>query len=374
MRKKLELIRDMSFLKSLFNTKEQLIKSYSDFWNWFLKNENKFHNVLKNQGDIKRVFFDKLAPKLNELKDGFWYLAGMYDDNTSELVITPDGTIKNIAFVEELVQAAPKMTNWKFTALKPALDLENVRIDMAGYTFDSENLSFYSIDHKNYPDEIEIVIVHNDYNEQDESTIINGTYIFLDNYLGELNSITTIDNLKVISQKHAEKELIPISKLKDFLIWREKEFIEKYKGFRHNTDNDNYSSLEATLENGLPLLAIVNTDLLNWDSKASHPWISVIEIKYDGKNNNGMPNEKEYQLLNEIEDKIMTELKDSDGYLNIGRQTADSVREIYLAGVDFRLPSKVLHKIDMEYQNQFKIGYDIYKDKYWQSFNRFMTN
>ncbi|WP_074407382.1 DUF695 domain-containing protein [Aquimarina megaterium] len=364
----------MSFLKSLFNTKEQQINSYSDFWDWFLENEKKFHNVLKKQGDIKSVFFDKLAPKLNALKDGFWYLAGMYDENISELVITPDGSIKNIAFVEELVQAAPKMTNWKFTALKPAIDIENVRIDMAGYTFDSENLSFYSIDHKNYPDEIEIVIVHNNYNEQDESTIINGTYIFLDNYLGELNSVTTIDNLKVISKNEAEKELVPISKLKDFLIWREKEFIEKYKGLRHNTNNDNYSSLEATLENGLPLLAIVNSDLLNWDRKASHPWIAVIEIKYEGKNNNGMPNEKEYQLLNEIEDKIMTELKDSDGYLNIGRQTADSVREIYLACIDFRLPSKVLHKIDKEYQNQLKIEFDIYKDKYWQSFSRFMTN
>nr|WP_299245396.1 DUF695 domain-containing protein [uncultured Aquimarina sp.] len=363
----------MSFFKSLFNTKEQPINSYSDFWNWFLENEKKFHDVLKKQGDIKRIFFDKLAPKLDELKDGFWYLAGMYDDNTSELVITPDGVIKNIIFVEELVQAAPKITNWKFTALKPAIEIENVRIDMANYTFDSENLSFYSIDHKNYPDEIDIVIVHNDYNEQDKSTMLNGTYIFLDNYLGELNSVTAIDNLTLISKKDATKELIPISKLKSFLIWREKEFIEKYQGLRHNTDNDNYSSLEATLENGLPLLAIVNSDLLDWDSKASHPWIAIIEIKYDGKNNNGMPNDTSYQLLNEIEDKIIIELKDSDGYLNIGRQTADSVREIYFACVDFRKPSKVLHKIKREYLNNIELDFNIYKDKYWQSFNRFIT-
>lgn len=364
----------MSFLKSLFNTKKQPINSYADFWNWFEQNEQKFHKVLKNQGNINKVFFDKLAPKLNELKDGFWYLAGMYDENTSELVITPDGAIKNIVFVEELIQKAPKITNWKFTALKPALDIENVRIDMAGYTFDSENLSFYSIDHKNYPDEIDIVIVHNEYNKQNESTIVNGTYIFLDNYLGELNSVTTIDNLKVISKNQAEKELIPISKLKDFLIWREKEFVEKYKGLRHNTDDDNYSSLEATLENGLPLLAIVNSDLLNWDSKASHPWISVMEIKYDGGNNNGMPNDSDYQLLNEIEEKIMLELKDSDGYLNIGRQTADSIREVYFASIDFRKPSKVLHNIKNEYENRIEIDFDVYKDKYWQSFNRFITN
>ncbi|TPN81689.1 DUF695 domain-containing protein [Aquimarina algicola] len=364
----------MSFFKSLFKKKEQPIQSYSDFWNWFEQHEKKFHDVIKKQGDVKSDFFDKLAPKLNELKEGFWYLAGMYNENTPELVITPDGVINNIVFVEELVQAAPKIGNWRFTALKPALDIKNVSINMGGYTFDSENLSFYSIDHKNYPDEIDIVIVHNEYNEKDKSTIINGTYIFLDNYLGELNSVTTIDNMVVVSKDQADKELIPISKLKDFLIWREKEFVEKYKGLRHNTDNDSYSSLEGTLENGFPLLAIVNSDVLDWDCKASHPWILTIEIKYDGENNNGMPDKTTYQLLNQIEDEITIELKDSDGYLNIGRQTADSIREIYFACVDFRKPSKVLYNIQKKYQDQIDLKYDIYKDKYWQSFNRFIAN
>ena len=39
--------------------------------------------------------------------------------------------------------------------------------------------------------------------------------------------------------------------------------------------------------------------------------------------------------------KIVEELKDFEGYLNIGRQTADSVREIYFACKEFRKPSKV---------------------------------
>ena len=113
---------------------------------------------------------------------------------------------------------------------------------------------------------------------------------------------------------------------------------------------------------------------MHWDSKASHPWISTMEIKYDGKNNNGMPNDTTYEFLDEIEEKIMAELKDADGYLNVGRQTADSVREIYFACIDFRKPSKVLHKIKKEYQGKIELGFDIYKDKYWQSFNRFMQN
>lgn len=362
----------MSFLKSIFKTKEEPINSYSDFWNWFQQNENKFYKVLKEQGNINKVFFDKLAPKLDELKDGFWFLAGMYDDNTAELILTADGVIKNIVYVEELTQSAPIIDNWKITALKQPLDLNEFGIEMDGYKFDESKMNFFATDHRQMPDKIDITITHVDYSEKNSAEITNGIYLALDNSLGELNSVTTIDNINIINPKDATSELIPFVKLKDFLIWRQKEFVEKYKGFRHNTENDNNSRLEATLKNGLPLVAVINKDLLNWDSKASHPWIAVIEIKYDGKNNNGMPDESTYQLLDEIEEKIMAELKDFEGYLNIGRETADSVREVYFACIDFRKPSKILHRIKKEYQNKIELDFDIYKDKYWESFNRFM--
>jgi Family of unknown function (DUF695) len=363
----------MSFLKDLLKQKNEPIKNYDDFWVWFKKNERAFFNSVKSGKNIEREFFDKLSPKLAELKDGYFYLTGMLDDNTAELVMTADGAIRNIVFVEELVNAAPTIQGWKFTASKPALDIKNVKITMANYTFDSESLSFYSNDHKDFPDEIDITIVHRDFNEEDKSPITNGTYIFLDNYIGELNSVTTIDNVAVIGKEDAKKELIPIEKLKDFLIWREKEFIEKYEGVLQNTDNAQFSILEAELENGNKLIATINTDILNWENKASHPWLLNIEIKYDGQANNGMPNEETYQRLNEFENKILEELKDFDGHLNIGRQTADNVREIYFACKDFRKPSKLLHKLSADNPNM-NITYDIYKDKYWRSFNRFNSN
>ena len=245
---------------------------------------------------------------------------------------------------------------------------------MSGYKFNNENLSFYANEFPNYPDEIDITIVHKDLNDKNKSIISNGTYIFLDNYLGELDFITTIDNLTIISTEDALKELVPIAKLKDFLTWRQKEFVEKYTGVRHDTANDNYSGLEAKLESGNTLLAVINTDLLNWENKASHPWISKIVIGYDGSKNNGMPNDKDYKLLNEIEEEIMQELIDFDGYLNIGRQTSKSEREIYFACKDFRKPSKILFNIQQKYMNKFEIDYTIYKDKYWQSFERFNNN
>lgn len=364
----------MSFIKNIFGKKDEPIKSYSDFWIWFQKNEKTFFNVVKFQKNIEKGFFDKLSSKLTELKDGYYYLTGMYDDNTVELVLTADGNTKNIVFIEELVEQAPKISGWKFTSLKPALDIENVAINMAGYNFDSENLFFYSNDYPDYPDEIDITVIHNELTEVNKRQIENGIYIFLDNYLGELDFLNNIDNLKVIGRQEAEKELVPIAKLKDFLNWRQKEFIEKYDGVRYDTSEDEHSILEAELENGNNLIAVVNTQLLNWDRKASHPWIAVITFKYGGNNNNGMPCENDYQRLNEIEERILEQLSDKDGYLYIGRQTANNERDIYFACKDFRKPAKIFFKIQQENHNKFEIEYDIYKDKYWQSFERFNTN
>lgn len=249
----------MSFLKNIFGKKDEPIKDYADFWNWFQKNERDFFNAVKKRTNIEAAFFDKLSSKLGELKEGYYFLTGMFDDNTVELVLTADGDTKNIVYVEELVKAAPLIDGWKFTALKPALDIKDVSIEMAGLKFNSGNLFFYSNDLPECPDEINICVLHNDMTEENKQQIISGIYIFLDNYLGELDFLNNIDNLQVLSQSQAQKELVSIDKLKDFLIWRQKEFVEKYKGTRFDTENDDYSILEAKLASGNTLLAVVNT-------------------------------------------------------------------------------------------------------------------
>jgi len=362
----------MSFFKKIFGKKEdEPIKNYDDFWKWFQSHSKEFFNVVKTQDDIENNFLNKLSPKLGELKEGYFFLTGMMDDDTADLVLTADGNIKNIVFVEELVAAAPSIDGWNFTCLKPPIESIDFGISMGGFKFNSENIFFYTIDHEQFPDEIDIVIIHDDYQEENNDIVGNGLYIFLDNYLGELEFAQSIDNITFIEKSKAEKELVPISKLKEFLRWRQKEFIEKYEGTRFQTDEDNYSLFEGKVKSGNPLLALMNTELLKWDSKASHPWVAILDFKYNGAENNGMPEEDDYQLLNSIEDDLIKELKDADGYLNVGRQTADGSREIYFACKDFRKPSKLFYEIEKKYSSKFEIDFDIYKDKYWQSFRRF---
>ncbi|WP_158825658.1 DUF695 domain-containing protein [Mucilaginibacter lacusdianchii] len=362
----------MSLFKSLFTKKKGPFSTYSDFWAWFKENEKFFHKVVKSKGDIEAQFLNKLSPKLQEIRKDIFFLTGMLDENTVELILTADGVIQNIVFVEELVKAAPSIPGWKFTALKPP-SKDSFGLKMAGYEFNCDNLSFYVNDDSSYPDEINLIVVYHNYNEDDKASIGNGIYLFLDNYLGELEFATTIDNLTITGKNEATKELIPINKLKPYLVWREKEFVEKYDAIQHTIDNDRYSILEGTLKDGKPLIAVMNTDLLNWNAKASHPWIADIEIRYTSENQNGMPDKATSALLEKIEDKLMEDLKDYEGFLNIGRETADNTRNIYLACKDFRKPAKIIDDLQKAYQHELQITYNIFKDKYWQSFNRFMN-
>lgn len=361
----------MGFLKNLFGGKDARINSYADFWAWFQTKEKDFHKVVKNGGDIEKDFFRLMAPKLDELRAGYFYVTGMLDDNTVELIITGDGAIRHLVFVEELVAAAPEIGGWKFTAHKPAIDLDNVNISMNDYQFGGDTLSFLPVENPAYPDEIEITVVHPDLRDDNREQINNGIYIFLDHYLGELNFATSIDLMNIESPK-GKNDLVPVSKLKDYLIWREKEFIEKYEGVRHNTADDNYTGFEATLENGNPVVAVMNNDLLHWDRKASHPWILKIEIRYEAVNN-GMPDQETYALMDDFENQLAEVLKDSDGYLSVGRQTADGLREVFFACKDFRKSSKVTSEVISSFADRLTISYDIYKDKYWRTFDRFIN-
>lgn len=361
----------MGILSKLFSKKDKPIKTYEDFWHWFQLNERAFYKAVKQGENIHLDFFNALSIKLNELKDGFFFQAGMVNDTTAELIITADGNVKHIVFVEELINVAPSIAGWQFTALKPEEDLENVNIRMGEYVFGAENIYFYENIDTYYPDEINITLVHNDYNEQDKDVIINGTFLFVDHFLGELNFVSSIDNIKVTGKENNTSQLIPIEKLKGFVSWKQKEFVEKYEGVRYNSEDDQYTLYEAECKNGIKLLAVIDADLLCWDSKASHPWILTLEINYDGKVNEGLPDEDTYTFLQIIEDELLAELKDFEGNVYLGRQTGNSIREIYFACKDFRKPTKVAYNVIQKYAATWSITYDIFKDKYWRVFERF---
>jgi hypothetical protein len=99
----------------------------------------------------------------------------------------------------------------------------------------------------------------------------------------------------------------------------------------------------------------------------------VIEIKFDGEDNEGLPDATINDVMNDFEDALIQQLPDANGYLNIGRETYNSTRTIYFACKEFRHSSKTVSSLIKKYQQQLEITYDIFKDKYWIAVNHLKT-
>lgn len=340
----------------------------ADFWSWFKKHERDFFKVLQDKGDIQGKLFNPLAERLSKIREGYFFLAGMHK-GTAELILTADGKIKNIPFIEDLVAAAPVIPGWTFIASKPATLTESQSIGMGDYRFDYQTLFFYPTEDPRYPDKISITVVHDQCTADNREQMVMGIYIFLDSYLGEIKSATVIDAVDIAGRADAEQELIPIHKLKSYIDWREKEFVEKYDGVGFDKERDSYTALSAEDTNGIPMLLVVNAGAMQWEYPASYPWILEYIIKYPGDDHKGLPDEPMVDLMETIEEELRTVL--GDDFMDIGRVTSENRRSIYFALREFRSPVKAADGIHQKYEKNVEMEWDVYKDKYWQSLEVF---
>ncbi|MCX2478321.1 DUF695 domain-containing protein [Pedobacter sp. MC2016-15] len=362
----------MGIISSIFRKNSvPKISTYEEFWTWFLHNEHTFFKIIRSGKNIDKAFFPRLSPMLDQLHNGILLMTAVDDKGNVELALSAAAEVKIIPYIEDIIDAAPSIPGWKFTSLKPAIDMDKTMLKMAGKIFSIDNMFFYENEDPNMRDNIDLVIIHSDFMESDRSNFEIGGSMFLENYLGELNMLTMIDSLEFIAKEDAKAVLIPIFKLMDYLIWREKEFVEKYGDLRYLEEDDRRNCLEWKLENGKPLFAIVNSSVLEWDGKASHPWVIEISIKYNGAEDNGLPDSRTAELLDQFQDQLVEQLQAPEGFLHISVETADGLSRICFACADFRKPVRVVDRTIREFKGQLEVEYEVYRDKYWQTFERY---
>jgi Family of unknown function (DUF695) len=365
----------MNFFKKLL-TKNTPPPANQPLWEWFSEHERSFFHTVrsKDSQQINNRFLQEFMPRLQAIHDTLYCETGMFDETTAELVISAQGDVKSFVFSEDLVAAAPALAHWKFTALKPAMGMHDMGIHLGGYVFDRHKISFFYNDDPQYPDEIQLTFIHQDFTEANKDIVSQGVFLFLETVLGELDAATLIDKATVEGPITGGQQIIPMEKLLDFLTWKEKEFVEKYQGIRHQNENEGYSVLEGEDEEGFPSIGIVNIDLLGWDAKASLSWMLVIVIDYEksgGVGNKGMPDDKHDQQMTRLEEELSQQLPDAAGYLSLGRQTYRGKRTLFLACKEYRNASRITHRLLQSYQPALSGSYEIYKDKYWRTMEVF---
>ena len=134
------------------------------FWKWFAT-QHLFSKIVEG-GKISRLisWINPSAFNSRHWIHGSYALTGMYNEPV-ELIHTPEGDIKVLYLQEDLVAATPAMNGWRFTALKPATGPSDTCIGWKDIHSIKPLLRFYSTELEDYPDEIDITLVHTDLNK-----------------------------------------------------------------------------------------------------------------------------------------------------------------------------------------------------------------
>lgn len=342
--------------------------SSTDFWTWFQANQTSFHASVKANDRVVETFLDKLGPELAKLKEGIYFLTGMFDEHTAELILTAEGDVLVIPVVEDLVAAAPKLPNWRFTALKPPCDIEHVSIGMNGHSFDKDNVFFRPVESA---DSVDIQLSHADLTEENREALVPGLHILLDNFLGELEYLEGIDGVEIVEPGDLEGGTWqPIGTLKDHLARMRTEIAARQGNASYEGTEGSWTMFSGETGNGEKLLCVMDMDVLNWEGKASHPWMSILTVKYSGRN--GMPEQDDNQALNDLEEELLPTLQPDAGCLYVGRETGRNERRIFFACKDFRAPSRAFDAIASAWSDRFEFETDLFKDRSWQTHARFL--
>lgn len=345
------------------------IDKIATFWNWFASQAPSYRELLKANADVEDLIFEPLGEALSHIQKDIFFLLGYKDSGEAELILTADGNIKNMYLIDALIQHAPDLPHWKFIGHKKAMELENLHISIGAMEFNKDTIFFQPIEHENYPDLIDIEIYYTQFDPEEINAVHQGIFIFLDNFIGELNFVKLIDQIIIVEEVPNIENLVPISKLKDYLNWREKEFVENYQE-QPLPEEFHYSLMSAELQNGAILLAIINTDALQWETKAAFPWIGIITLHFELEEEGQFPNEATQEALEQIENKLCEHLNTAQEAIHIGRQTIQNKREIYFVAKDYNTLAKVFYASQQEHES-FRLESEIYKDKYWRTFDKF---
>lgn len=359
----------MRLLDSIFKKKVNIYK-VSDFWAWFVKNEGAFNKMGNMPQEEAHQFLDTIIEELNKYNPWLKAVSGQYDKNTTELIITADGDIALFTKVQELIDKAPVLNGWKFTAHKPPVGLNNMAIRMYDKDFNEETLHFYPIIEEQYPDEVSLVLTHKDYNETEEEDFQTAMSIYVQNGLGEINAATQIDDLSFGPEPDDTSVLIPITKLNDYLTWREKEFVEKCHSSAIELPEENFNIIEGQDDEDNVMVALVNLQYEHWPFKPMFGWLLSVTMDYTPEEN-GLPDENTLHLLQLEETKIVELLTSKMDTLYTAIKTFKGSRIIYFYTKNYEQPSILMHTYLDAGAATFDTSFFIEKDKYWRCLEEF---
>src|SRR5262249_280264 len=142
-----------------------------------------------------RLFLDLVLANLREVDAGLFFEMSL-DRYPNEFIISASGNKKLFSLIDEIVACAPKLDDWKVTALKPPRGV-NFTSNFRGLSFNPHQMWFLPLKKRDDPKFLGLRIVfEGGCNFAEKEMVRDGTFLVLDTGLGERVAATRIQYLE----------------------------------------------------------------------------------------------------------------------------------------------------------------------------------
>ncbi|MBP2284801.1 hypothetical protein H4V97_003119 [Flavobacterium sp. CG_23.5] len=203
------------------------MKKINTFWNWFQDNHHAIKNIVnetpKNQKHIAFWINKNLNYYCREID--FIIVFPKNLTSKSEFIITANGNLDYFNQVITLVDNAPQLKTWKFTAfIQPTAEVDKI-IDgldepyiFEDLTLKISDLKFLTLNYDENTAKTDIIIfLKNYYIYCDSKTLPQAIFIIMQDLLGEKSLFQNINFVQLAQMPENDENLIHIYDLQYFI-------------------------------------------------------------------------------------------------------------------------------------------------------------
>ena len=207
------------------------MKKINTFWNWFQDNNQTIKNLINetplNQKHISFWLSKNLSYYCKEIDFMIVFPVSNNNNNNnkSELIITANGNPEYFNQVINLVDNAPQLKNWKFTAfIQPTEKIEEI---MKGLdepyifheiTLKASELTFLPVEYNELSHKLDIVVFLKSYNLYcDTKTLQQAIFIIMQDIVGEQSLYQNINFVQLAQVPDYKEGLIQLYDFQLFL-------------------------------------------------------------------------------------------------------------------------------------------------------------
>lgn len=189
------------------------------FWQWFEDHNEQLIAMGDLEEKQRHELENALQYQLTKYCAGLAYEMGEPTANGRTLIFTAEGDTDLFRYVVELVDSAPDLDWWQFTAFKQPLGTElKVRFDR--YLFDTRKMYFQQLECEEEPDMLGLRIAEEGSKPDDEDFQV-GVYVTLEALIGEFDCATLIGYMETVPvpEEPFKSGFQPLDDLPKFVEW-----------------------------------------------------------------------------------------------------------------------------------------------------------